>query len=191
MKLNLGCGGDYKEGYINCDISSELKVDKIIDLEKPLPFENNSVDEIIIEHCLEHIKNLYPLLEEFQRICKRGAMIKIKVPYFSSESAFSTMTHIRFFTYTSFDILDENNPRHYDSPKVNFKIINKKLNWRPIFKPLELLFNLFPRVYQELFCWWFPARELEIKLKKKQTTQQFKKQNLRSINKANSKGGKK
>ena len=163
VKLHLGCGNNYKEGYINCDISDKLKIDRIINLEEKLPFDNDSVEEIIIEHCLEHINNLYPLLEEFQRICKDEAIIKIKVPYFSSESAFSTITHIRFFTLTSFDIMDKDNNLHYDAPNVNFKTIKKKLNFR--IKILELLFNLFPRIYQEIFCWIIPARELEIELK--------------------------
>ena len=127
MKLHLGCGRNYKEGYINCDISNELKIDRIVDLEKPLPFEDDSISEIIIEHCIEHINNLYQLLEEFQRICKDDAIINIKVPYFSSESAFSTMTHVRFITYTTFDFLDKNNPVHYDAPKVDMKTIYKRL----------------------------------------------------------------
>lgn len=167
MKLHLGCGNKKLEGYINCDISKEVNPDRIVDLEDELPFKDNSVDEIIIEHTLEHIKNISLLLKEMYRVCKNDAKIKIKVPYFSHESAFSTMTHRRFFTWTTFDFLDTDNPRHYDGPDVDFKAIYKKLNWRKVFKPLELLFNLFPRVYQELFCWWFPARELEIVLQVK------------------------
>ena len=167
MKLHLGCGRDYKKGYINCDISQEVNPDKIVNLEKKLPFKDDSVDEIVINHCLEHIINLYQLFEEMYRICKKGAIINIKVPYFSSESAFSTMTHVRFFTYTIFDFIEENNPRHYDAPKVNFKIIYKKLYWRKELIFFQWLFNLFPRIYQELFCWWFPAREIEIKLRAK------------------------
>jgi len=163
MKLHLGCGNKKLYGYFNCDISPKVNPDFIVDLEKKLPFEDNSVEEIIIEHCLEHITNLYPLFEEMYRVCKNKAIIKIKVPYFSSESAFSTLTHKRFFTYTSFDILDEDNPLHYDSPKVNMKTIKKRLKWRRCLFPLQT-FNAFPRVYQELFCWWFPARELYVEL---------------------------
>lgn len=162
-KLHLGCGNNYLKGYTNCDISEEVSPDMIVDLEKPLPFKENSIGEIIIEHCLEHIKNLYPLLEEMQRVCIKGSILKIKVPYFSSESAFSTITHIRFFTLTSFDIMDEDSPRHYDAPNVNFKTIKKRLNFR--IKLLGYLFNLFPRIYQEVFCWIIPAKELELELK--------------------------
>jgi len=164
MKLHLGCGRDYRKGYINCDISPEVNPDKIVDLEKPLDFEDDSIEEIMINHVLEHIHDIMFVLKEFYRVCKNGAIINIQVPYFSHESAFSTMTHVRFFTWTSFDFLDAENPRHYDAVG-NFKTVWKKLKWRRIFKPLELLFNISPRVYQELFPWIFPAKELHIKLR--------------------------
>jgi len=167
MKLHLGCGRDHKEGYINCDISQEVNPNRIVNLEKILPFKDNSVNEIIINHTLEHIKNLYQLMEEFQRICKNKALIKIKVPYFSSESAFSTITHIRFFSLTSFDFFDKRNPRNYDAPNVNMEVTKKVLHWRKCFIFMELL-NKSPkllRIYQEVFCWILPARELEVELK--------------------------
>jgi len=84
MKLNFGCGNDYKKGYVNCDISKEVKLDKIIDLEKELPFEDNSVDEIYSRHTFEHVNNFIPLMHELHRICKKEAIIKIKTPFFSA-----------------------------------------------------------------------------------------------------------
>jgi ubiquinone/menaquinone biosynthesis C-methylase UbiE len=164
MRLHLGCGRKKIKGYLNCDISKNVNPDKIVDLTKKLPFKENSVDEILIEHVLEHIPNIFNLFKEFYRICKKDALIRIAVPYFSHESAFSTMTHVRFFTWTSFDFMDAKNPRNYDAVG-NFKTIYKKLKWRKVFRPLELIFNLFPRTYQELFCWIFPAKELRIVLK--------------------------
>ena len=164
MKLHLGCGRNKLKGYTNCDISSEVNPDKLVNLESPLDFEDNSVEEIIIEHCLEHINNLYPLLNEFQRICCDGAIIKIKVPYFSSESAFSTMTHVRFFTLTTFDFLDARSKVHYDAPMVDMRILKKRLRWRRIFSFMHILNNSqkLLRIYQEILCWIIPARELEI-----------------------------
>jgi len=164
MKIHLGCGRDKIKGYLNCDISPEVNPDKVLDLEKKLPFKNNSVDTIIINHTLEHINKIMNLFKELHRICKKGAIIHLSVPYFSHESAFSTMTHVRFFTWTSFDFLNATNARHYDAVG-NFEVIYKKLKWRKIFKPLEILFNFSPRIYQELFCWIFPAKELIVKLK--------------------------
>jgi len=164
MKLNLGCGKNKKEGYLNCDISSEINPDKVVNITEKLPFDNNSVSEIFISHTLEHTHEPLEVLREFYRICKHEATIKILVPYFSSESAFSQIDHYSFFSYTTFDFLDSRNKLHYQGVG-NFQIIYKRLHWRKYLFFFEKLFNLFPRVYQEFFCWWFPARELEIELK--------------------------
>ena len=77
------------------------------------------------------------------------------------------LDHYHQFTYTSFDALEESHTCHWQSIG-NFKIISKKLKWRKLFYPLELFFNLHPiitRIYQELFPYIFPAKELRIKLK--------------------------
>lgn len=72
MKLHLGCGNDYKKGYINCDWTDKVKVDKVVNLEEPLTmFKDNSIEEVICFHVLEHIKNFIPLMHELYRICKK------------------------------------------------------------------------------------------------------------------------
>lgn len=73
------------EGYINTDIIQLPSVDKILDLDIfPYPFEDNSIDEIYSAHVLEHVADLGKVMEEFTRICKPGAEIKVIVPYFSN-----------------------------------------------------------------------------------------------------------
>jgi hypothetical protein len=73
------------------------------------------------------------------------------------------MDHYHQFTWTSFDALEKDHQNHWQSVG-DFKVIYKKLIWRNQLFFLSF-FNLFPRVYQELFCWIFPAKELHIKLK--------------------------
>ena len=48
MKLNLGCGGDYKEGYINADAFDKTVADKIM-FAYDLKFDDNSFDEIYLD----------------------------------------------------------------------------------------------------------------------------------------------
>ena len=56
-KLNLGCGDDHKKGWINCDIRKEVNPDVVVDLTKKLRFKDNSIDEVLMKHVLEHIPN--------------------------------------------------------------------------------------------------------------------------------------
>lgn len=45
-KLNIGCGKDFIQGYINIDIQPLGGVDLAIDVKLGLPFEDESIDEI-------------------------------------------------------------------------------------------------------------------------------------------------
>ena len=101
MKLHLGCGLDKLKGYLNCDIDKNVNPNKIVDLEKPLPFKDSSVDKIFTKHTLEHIKNIIPLVLELHRICKNGAEIHIKVPFYSSYSM-HCLQHVTEFTPDTF-----------------------------------------------------------------------------------------
>ncbi len=166
MKLNLGCGNNKIEGYINCDISKEVNPDKIVNLEKKLPFKDNSIEEIICYHTLEHIKNFIPLMEEIYRILKNDGIIHIKVPYFCYSGAFQDPTHVRFFTLKTFDYFDENSKLNYYS-KARFKIIKKELKFS-IFHNIRLInwiINKIPRFYERSLCWILPAEELRVTLK--------------------------
>ena len=161
MKLNVGCGNDYRKDYLNIDSSPTTKADKIVNLENPLPFKDNSVEEVFAQHILEHITNFEQLLKELYRICKSNALIKIKVPYFTHESAFSNYQHCRRFTWTTFDLFDVNHSEHFHI-QLNFKTIYKHLNGR--FSKRYHFANLFPRLYQEYLAWIFPVKELEVVL---------------------------
>jgi predicted SAM-dependent methyltransferase len=70
-KLNLGCGKKIKKEYVNLDLYPLPGVDVVADINKPLPFENDTFDEVLTEHVLEHMVELDPLLGELHRITKK------------------------------------------------------------------------------------------------------------------------
>jgi ubiquinone/menaquinone biosynthesis C-methylase UbiE len=108
LKINMGCGEKTYSDYINLDKIKLPNVNVVWDLEKsPLPFKDNSVSEILCEHIVEHVNNFIPLMEEFHRICKNEAVIKIAAPYYKYEGAYRDPTHVRFFTEHSFDYFQE------------------------------------------------------------------------------------
>ena len=167
MKLHLGCGKEHKKGWINCDISKEVNPDKIIDLEKKLPFKDNSIKEIYSRHTFEHVEKLMELMNEIYRISKNEAKIKIIVPYFAHPGAFQDPTHKRFFTLRTFDYFDSKNSYSYYS-NARFKVINKKLIFfvlRPkISKILDYFINKNQILYERFFSRIFPSEELIIEM---------------------------
>ena len=44
MKLNLGSGNRKLPGWVNVDMDPTSNPDKVVDLNKKFPFEDNSVD---------------------------------------------------------------------------------------------------------------------------------------------------
>lgn len=85
VKLNLGCGKDIKPDYINVDFFEKSPHILNIDLSKfPWPFENNSVDEILMLDFLEHFpyRQTNNILIECFRVLKEDAYVDIQVPDF-------------------------------------------------------------------------------------------------------------
>ena len=104
IRLHLGCGRNKIQGYLNIDLG-DYDVDFKMNLLKfPYPFPDSSVDEIIIEHTLEHFDatSNYNILAEFYRICKKDALIKIKVPYITNPVAFTDWDHKTRFNCDTF-----------------------------------------------------------------------------------------
>lgn len=97
-RLNIGAGVDKIPGFIHIDIDSATKPDIIRDIEKGLPFDDSSIDEIKCSHVLEHIHDLLFVLREFYRVSKNSAKITIIVPLMDV----SDMTHIRLFDENTF-----------------------------------------------------------------------------------------
>jgi len=79
-KLNLGSGRNKHKDCINIDINPNTEPDIVRDIEKGLPFEDNSVDEVIAEHFLEHVKDIQPVMFEILRVLKPGGFFKAVVP---------------------------------------------------------------------------------------------------------------
>jgi len=81
MKLNLGCGGDYKEGYLNVDAFDSTVADKIM-LAYNLNFKDNYFEEIYMSQLIEHLGIVGSIhcLSECFRVLKPGKIIIIKTP---------------------------------------------------------------------------------------------------------------
>jgi SAM-dependent methyltransferase len=84
MRLNLCCGDDVREGYINIDVRRTKPNVLVLDLEKELlkPFPSNSADEIIAKDCIEHVswRRVEDLLRDIHRVLKCNGRVYIQVP---------------------------------------------------------------------------------------------------------------
>jgi len=166
-KLNLGCGGEYLEGYVNLDYNSEYKIDVKHDLNQfPYPFPDNHFDEIYCSHILEHVVDLFKVMDELVRISKDKTIIHIRVPHFSNPNGYNDLTHVRFFGWFTFSQMIKG----YYNRKFQFRIIEQRFNFLArqhsiLNKLLSWIFNVGSKHYYErFFSWIFPVAEIELKL---------------------------
>lgn len=189
--LNLGCGKVRLPDSIGVDrVKIEDYVDVVHDLDiLPYPFANNSISEIHMYHVLEHLHDPLQKIGELDRILEPNGIIYLRLPHFSSQGAFTDITHIRPFGYYSFDCLQPNHYQHFYT-NSKFKIIDRKIKFlglypndglyekyvhknqcpiifRPVVNLLNYLINLSPMFFERVWCYWVGgATEVVITLQK-------------------------
>jgi predicted SAM-dependent methyltransferase len=109
MKLNIGSGFTRLDGFLNVDGDPLVYPDYLVDFtEDPLPFDDNSVDEIRAHHIFEHLDScFFDLIKEIYRVCKPEAIIDIEVPYYKHDEFYGDPTHCRPFTLGTFELFSK------------------------------------------------------------------------------------
>ncbi len=130
MKLDIACGQNKQKGFKGVDIAPGEGVDFVLDLEQYpwTPFKDNSCDEIVISHYLEHVKDFMKFMDEVYRICQDGAIVRIISPYYTSIRAWQDPTHVRAISEATFLYTDKNwrvaNKLDHYPMKCNFQVTN-------------------------------------------------------------------
>jgi len=81
LKLNLGCGRDIKEGWLNLDLFSDDTSVIYADI-RVLKLPDNSADFILASDVLEHFshRETQDIIQEWARVLKPGGQIEIRCP---------------------------------------------------------------------------------------------------------------
>ncbi len=99
MKLNVGCGRTVIPGWVNLDLHAGPGVDVAFDLERcaaeSLPLPDDSVEEFLLSHVLEHTRAPLPMMQELHRIAEPNARMMVRCPYGASNDADEDPTHVR------------------------------------------------------------------------------------------------
>lgn len=158
-KVNLGCGKDIQEGFLNVDFEKFEGVDFVFDLNKlPYPFKDNQFEQILMKNILEHLNDPYAVMNEIHRISKKGATIFIQTPHFSSNNAWGDLQHKRGFNTETFQNANVSEKFSISDQKITFS------HYRFFMRPLA---KLNPVFYEKHLAYIFPAVDLVINLKVK------------------------
>ena len=114
LRLNLGCGLDRMDGFINVDLYGEP--DLRHDLEVvPWPWPDDSVSEVVLKHVLEHLgrdtKTYLAIMKELYRVCRDGASILVVVPHHRHEYFLHDPTHVRAVTADGMTLFSQRHNR--------------------------------------------------------------------------------
>jgi SAM-dependent methyltransferase len=175
-RLNLGCGRDIRDGYVNVDSAPLPGIDLVYDLnDLPLPFEDAQFAEILCQDVLEHVDYL-PLMRELHRVLRPNGRLVVRSPHFTSRGVHVDPTHLRAFSIETFDFFvrrDRYGDRSYyfdfwfsDIPSA--RITFHRYRWQPwnyIVEPLVNTTRGVQAYYEETaLSRLFPAANIEVEL---------------------------
>jgi predicted SAM-dependent methyltransferase len=110
--INIGCGMDYKPGWLNTDLSKTAKADIVHDIRtEKLPVDDNSADVVYCSGVLEQIlenEHLIHAVNEAWRVLRPGSEFQIVVPNAEHSIAFQDPMDVRKFVPKTFDYLVAN-----------------------------------------------------------------------------------
>jgi SAM-dependent methyltransferase len=178
QRLNLGCGRDIRPGYVNLDAADLPGVDVVHDAERlPLPFEDESFEEVLCNSILEHL-DFIPVLRDLHRILRPGGRLIVTGPHFTTRNVFVDPTHKTAFSVDTFRFFvheDEFAERDYyfdfhfsrvESAEILFIRTHVEL-WNYLVQPLVNRSAAMQRFYEATFLSrLFPASEIRVALVK-------------------------
>jgi len=100
-KLNIGCGTDCRDGWVNVDFHGAVGSDYQFDLRSRWSlFQNSTFDTVLASHVLEHFSgpDLFHVMFEAGRVLRPGGRLLGIVPYATSEIFYANPFHKQAWT---------------------------------------------------------------------------------------------
>jgi SAM-dependent methyltransferase len=128
MKLNLGCGFDRREGWLNVDNFALCEPDRLLDIEAtPWDLPTDGFEHVLLKHVLEHVGATFPVfsavMRELYRVTAPGGIVEIHVPHVRHDSFWTDPTHVRAFTLETFQMLSKRANRAWAEARANVSLI--------------------------------------------------------------------
>jgi hypothetical protein len=112
VKLNLGCGRDVREGWVNVDsyphpgvhkvdldtgnaLQISKQIDRAMQKEAGLNAVDEGADELLLSHVLEHMRHPLGLMQAMWTVARPDAKLVIRCPHGASDDADEDPTHVR------------------------------------------------------------------------------------------------
>jgi ADP-heptose:LPS heptosyltransferase len=145
VRLNLGCGREYRPGWINVDKDPTVEPDVLFDLDNPVwPFDDNSADFILLKFVLEHVGQstevFNGIMRELYRVAKPDAVLEIHSRHPQHSEFFDDPTCVRKITPEVLAFYDLGAGEAWRAAKLPKRSLTPVLNID--FEIVEALYNL-------------------------------------------------
>jgi predicted SAM-dependent methyltransferase len=153
LRLNLGCGMNRLDGYLNVDRHGEPDLRHDLEV-TPWPWPDDSASEILLKHVLEHLGRdpivYLEIMKELYRVCEDGAAIRIIVPHHRHDNFFNDPTHVRAVTPEGMTLFSQRVNRHYMAQGFSHSPLGISLGidfelTEMTMQPSELWYQLHPQ----------------------------------------------
>ena len=156
VKVHLCCGKNLFKDFINVDIV-DFGQEIVHNLNKGLPFKNDSVDYIYCSNGLEHMDDAMFILKEVERVLKKDGTAYIRVPHFKNPNSV-LIQHKHFFSWSTFNLLNE----YF----LDFKHLKTIKNELTMLGEKNFLLDFIPNIVPNIWEMFFPASEVHVTLNK-------------------------
>lgn len=173
-KINVCCGKDVRNGWINLDNHNSHGAEVVFDLNevykgKNIPFKDNTFEHVLMDGALYLFLNPIPIINELIRICKPNGIIEIHTV---TPNNVTSMNFIRGHTKSQFilyskDYAQENYSLDKEKPS-KIKLVECKYHADgKIKKIICFFFNLIPpKIMDHTFLGHMFAFGLKVKYTK-------------------------
>ncbi len=115
-RLNLGCGRDQRDGYVNLDLVSLPGADVVARLGPvPLPFKHAAFGVVVCRDILEHV-DVAPAMRDLHRVTAPGGCVVVSAVHFTSRNLYVDPTHVRGFSVRTFEFFAGGDDREWRRP---------------------------------------------------------------------------
>ncbi|HLG16651.1 MAG TPA: methyltransferase domain-containing protein [Blastocatellia bacterium] len=150
--LDIGCGTNKTPGAIGMDVNPRTNADVIHDLDDlPYPFQDDSFDEVIGRHVIEHVRDPMAVMCELHRITRAGGIVRLVAPHWTNPDFATDLTHRNHLNSYSFRNLTDERAVFPFYTDVRFRQRTVRVTLLNLWRAcgLEFLINLdgpFPRL---------------------------------------------
>lgn len=165
--LEVGCGRVKAPGAIGVDSNLDATAaDVICDLNRPLPFADNSFEEVRAIHVIEHLDDVMKVVSEFHRVTRAAGTIYLVTPHYTDFISWTDPTHrwhLNSFSFRYFGPI--HGERHWYT-RLELREREQRVGFPWVWKLLGVAWLVnhavwFRRFWEMYLCFLIRAKQME------------------------------